>query len=152
MSFCIKLDELGFSIYSICGGIMACCSFGGGASNFGSGFRNHDFHAQFGQRECLFERFILLVKTSKNIFTESFINLQGCAVVPLVVAAVYSDSNDSYIPNVELMFVCLGVVGFIVGLYMNYYDAIHGSVLNGVTVPIVEDFTGAPNIRLVPVR
>ena len=45
-----------------------------------------------------------------------------------------------------------GSGGLHCGMYMNYYDAIHGSVLNGVTVPIVEDFTGAPNIRLVPVR
>jgi len=59
----------------------------------------------------------------------------GCAVLPLVVAAVYSDSDNKYIPNVELLFASLAVVGFIVGLYMNYYDVRHHSVLNRAFVP-----------------
>jgi hypothetical protein len=31
---------------------------------------------------------------------------------------------------VELLFACLGIAGFIVGIYMNYYDWHHGSKLN----------------------
>lgn len=54
----------------------------------------------------------------------------ACAVVPLLIASIYSDSNDKYIPNVELLFVAFASVGFVVGLYMNYYDINHGSVLN----------------------
>jgi len=54
----------------------------------------------------------------------------GTAVLPLVVAAIYTDSGDKYIPNVELMFVFLGVMGVLVGFYMNYYDYKHNSVLN----------------------
>ena len=55
---------------------------------------------------------------------------QGCAVIPLIIAAIYSDSDDHYIPNVEILFVCLASVGFCVGLYMNYYDVHHDSILN----------------------
>lgn len=54
----------------------------------------------------------------------------ACALVPLVIAGIYSDSGDKYIPNVELMFVAFAGIGFIVGLYMNYYDMNHGHVLN----------------------
>lgn len=55
----------------------------------------------------------------------------ACALVPLLAAAIYSDSNDKYIPNVELLFVALASIGFMVGLYMNYYDWNHDHVLNG---------------------
>lgn len=54
----------------------------------------------------------------------------ACAVFPLIVAAVYNTSGDRYIPNVELMFILLGVIGVVVGIYLNYYDYQHGSVLN----------------------
>lgn len=54
----------------------------------------------------------------------------ACAVIPLIVASIYSDSNDKYIPNVEFLFVGLASVGFLVGLYMNYYDYNHGGLLN----------------------
>jgi len=56
-------------------------------------------------------------------------------VLPLVVAAVYSDSDNSYIPNVEILFASLAFMGFLVGLYMNYYDVRHHSVLNRAFVP-----------------
>ena len=59
-----------------------------------------------------------------------FIFCQGCAVIPLIIAAIYSDSDDHYIPNVEILFVCLASVGFCVGLYMNFYDVHHDSILN----------------------
>jgi hypothetical protein len=55
----------------------------------------------------------------------------ACAVIPLVVAAIYTDSGDRYIPNVELLFALLAVLGTVVGVYMNYYDFYYGdSVLN----------------------
>lgn len=57
------------------------------------------------------------------------------AIIPLIVASIYSDSDDKYIPNVELLFVILGCIGFIVGLYLNYYDMNHGHLLNGATPP-----------------
>lgn len=53
------------------------------------------------------------------------------AVIPLIVAQIYSDSGDKYIPNVELLFVILAVVGVVVGVYMNYYDYYYGNnILN----------------------
>jgi len=59
----------------------------------------------------------------------------GDTVLPLVVAAIYSYSDNKYIPNVEFLFASLGVLGFLVGLYMNYYDFGHHSVLNRAFVP-----------------
>jgi len=61
---------------------------------------------------------------------------QGCAVIPLMIAAIYSDSDNHYIPNVEIVFVCLASVGFCVGIYMNYYDVHHDSILNRGSVPV----------------
>ena len=51
-------------------------------------------------------------------------------MIPLIIAAIYSDSDDHYIPNVEILFVCLASVGLCVGIYMNYYDVHHESILN----------------------
>lgn len=54
----------------------------------------------------------------------------GCTIFPLVIAAIYSDSDDHYIPNAEFLFVGLASVGVFVGLYLNYYDYLHGNILN----------------------
>ena len=54
----------------------------------------------------------------------------GLAIFPLVIAAIYTKANDHYIPNVELFFVSLAVVGTVVGFYLNYYDATHDSIFN----------------------
>ena len=57
----------------------------------------------------------------------------ACAIIPLIAASIYSDSNDKYIPNVEYLFVSLACIGLIVGIYMNYYDYTHGHLLNSAT-------------------
>jgi MFS family permease len=54
----------------------------------------------------------------------------ACAIIPLIIAAIYSDSNDKYVPNVEFLFVFLAALGFLVGIYLNIYDMRHGHVLN----------------------
>lgn len=55
----------------------------------------------------------------------------GCAVIPLLVAQIYSLSGNLYIPNVELLFGCLGIIGFLVALYVNYEDYYYyDSILN----------------------
>jgi MFS family permease len=54
----------------------------------------------------------------------------GLATFPLIVSSLYQDSNHMYIPNVELFFVSLAVMGFVIGLYLNVYDYYHGSVFN----------------------
>jgi MFS family permease len=46
----------------------------------------------------------------------------GCATIPLIIAAIYTDSGDHYVPNAEFLFIGLASVGVLVGLYMNYYD------------------------------
>jgi MFS family permease len=53
-------------------------------------------------------------------------------VVPLMVAWVYQMSDNSYLPNVELLFTLLSGMGLILGVYMHYYDYYYGgNVLNG---------------------
>jgi MFS family permease len=53
----------------------------------------------------------------------------GLALFPLIVAAIYS-ADELYIPNVEFFFVGLAVIGFLVGIYLNIYDAKHGNIFN----------------------
>jgi len=59
----------------------------------------------------------------------------ACAVIPLIVADIYTKSGDAYIPNVEFLFVGFASVGVVVGIYMNIYDYHHGGVLNSPFVP-----------------
>lgn len=54
----------------------------------------------------------------------------GLAVFPLIVAAIYQASDNKFIPNVEDFFVGLAVLGFAIGVYLNYYDYHHNSVFN----------------------
>ena len=54
----------------------------------------------------------------------------GLAVFPQITAAIYINNGERYIPQVELFFVGLACVGFVVGLYLNYYDYHHGSLFN----------------------
>lgn len=54
----------------------------------------------------------------------------GLALFPVVVATIYSSSNDQYIPNVEFFFVSLAVMGTLVGFYLNYYDYKNDSIFN----------------------
>lgn len=55
----------------------------------------------------------------------------GLASFPPIISTIYSAANDHYIPKVEYFFVSLASLGVLVGLYLNYYDFTHGSVLNG---------------------
>ena len=54
----------------------------------------------------------------------------GLALFPLLIAYIYSQSNDKYIPNVEYFFVSLAVLGTAVGFYLNYYDYQNDSIFN----------------------
>ena len=65
----------------------------------------------------------------------------GLALFPIIIAVIYTDSNDKYIPNDEVFFVSLAALGFIIGLYLNYYDYTHNSILNGVHKPAQTDDT-----------
>jgi MFS family permease len=54
----------------------------------------------------------------------------GLASFPLCVAAIYQANGNHYIPNVEMFFVSLATLGFLIGLYLNYYDYHHNNVFN----------------------
>jgi len=57
----------------------------------------------------------------------------GLASFPLIIAAIYTDNGDKYIPSVETFFVLVAAFGVLVGIYLNYYDYFHiESVLNRV--------------------
>jgi MFS family permease len=47
----------------------------------------------------------------------------GCAAVPLIAASVYTQSNNKYIPNVELLFTTMALFSFLLGIYLNYLDS-----------------------------
>jgi MFS family permease len=59
----------------------------------------------------------------------------GLATFPLIVATIYESSGGKYLPNVEFFFMSLAVGGFVVGVYMNYYDATHDNIFNRVKPP-----------------
>ena len=55
----------------------------------------------------------------------------GSAAIPPIVAYINTKSNHKYIPHVEIMFICMGLFGFFVGLLLNYVDYFKlDSVLN----------------------
>jgi MFS family permease len=54
----------------------------------------------------------------------------GMSCFPMMVAWVYTTSNDHYIPYVELCFVELAALALIIGVYINYYDNRHDNTLN----------------------
>jgi MFS family permease len=58
-------------------------------------------------------------------------NNLASAAVPVMIATIYADDGDRYIPNVEYLFLALASLGVCTGLYMNYYDANHHHILNG---------------------
>ena len=55
----------------------------------------------------------------------------ACAIIPVAVAQIYMDSDNLYIPNVEILFICLGICGTALGVYLVYYDQyIIGGILD----------------------
>jgi len=56
----------------------------------------------------------------------------GLAVFPMVIAYIYTLSDDHYIPNVEYFFVACAICGTIVGILLNIFDRRNGSILNKV--------------------
>ena len=56
----------------------------------------------------------------------------GLALFPLLVATIYKHSNQKYLPNVELLFVCCAAVGSIAGMLLFILDRRNGKKLNSV--------------------
>ncbi|GAB5037460.1 transporter belonging to the mfs superfamily [Nannochloropsis oceanica] len=54
----------------------------------------------------------------------------GLALFPLLAAAIYKAADSHYLPHVELLFVCLAIVGVFCGLLLNFLDARAGQILN----------------------
>ena len=54
----------------------------------------------------------------------------GLALFPVIISAIYEGNNDAYIPSVEYFFIALAVVGFLIGLYLNFYDYVREFKLN----------------------
>lgn len=54
----------------------------------------------------------------------------GLALFPLIIAAVYTASDNKYIPNVEYFFVVCAVLGTGVGIILNIVDGKTGRTLN----------------------
>lgn len=54
----------------------------------------------------------------------------GLALFPLVIALIYKESHDRYVPNVEYFFVGCAMMGTVIGFYLNVLDRKRGGVLN----------------------
>jgi hypothetical protein len=67
----------------------------------------------------------------------------GTASIPLIVAEIYLESGQTYIPNVELVFICLAGLASCGGLYMCHYDCRHAGVFNSPSgMPAEADTAG----------
>ncbi len=58
----------------------------------------------------------------------------GLAAFPLIISVIYNNSDNKYIPNVEIFFVACAVCGVFVGLALNIMDAKRGGLLNAPAV------------------
>ncbi|KAM3568591.1 hypothetical protein VYU27_009290 [Nannochloropsis oceanica] len=54
----------------------------------------------------------------------------GLALFPLLAAAIYKAADSRYLLHVELLFVCLAIVGVFCGLLLNFLDARACHILN----------------------
>ena len=52
------------------------------------------------------------------------------SVIPLVLASIYTTSNDKYIPHVEYFFVIIAGIGVFFGIWLNIDDLWNGYILN----------------------
>lgn len=62
----------------------------------------------------------------------------GLATFPLIIAAIYTASDDMYIPNVEFFFVGCAVFGTVFGVLLNVFDHRHHGTLNKVERRVVD--------------
>jgi MFS family permease len=63
----------------------------------------------------------------------------GLTIFPLVMAQIYDQSDNKYIPNVELFLAFIALLGVICSIWVNYHDYKYGdSVLNTAPVSAAE--------------
>jgi hypothetical protein len=65
----------------------------------------------------------------------------GLTIIPLIMAAIYSSSGDTYIPNVEIFLVSIAVAACFVGAWLWRYDLTHGGDLNAPMKSAQQEFT-----------
>lgn len=74
----------------------------------------------------------------------------GLATFPLIIASIYSNSGDKYIPNVELFFAIVAMLGTAIGFYLNFYDYFFlNSILNKPT-QVTDDRTRSRAASISP--
>ncbi len=56
----------------------------------------------------------------------------GLAIVPLLVAAIYSNSGYKYVPNVEILFAVLSFLSLIVLVLLRFKDSKSCDILNSL--------------------
>ncbi len=64
----------------------------------------------------------------------------GLAAFPLIVAAIYQQAGDEYIPKVEYFFVALACLGAAVGVYLNIYDWNNNHIFNSPSAKVDETY------------
>jgi MFS family permease len=57
----------------------------------------------------------------------------GLSIIPFIIALIYTDSDDKYIPNVEVFFMSLSAACIVFSVWLNYEDWCNGSILNSPT-------------------
>lgn len=68
----------------------------------------------------------------------------GLAIFPVIIAQIYTDADNHYIPNVEMFFVGLAAAGTLIGIYLNFYDHFFlNDLLNSGRKPEVADVDGS---------
>lgn len=46
----------------------------------------------------------------------------GLAAFPVIIAQIYANADNQYIPKVEEFFIGLAILGCVIGVYLNFYD------------------------------
>ena len=54
----------------------------------------------------------------------------GLTIIPLIMAAIYTSSNEKYIPNVEIFLISIAGAACCVGVWLCRYDSMNGGDLN----------------------
>jgi len=71
----------------------------------------------------------------------------GLALAPMFVAGIHSLNGDSYLPNVEIFFVIIAMIGFASGFYLVVIDSKGDHKLNKVMPKAEEEENSSPTSR-----
>lgn len=65
----------------------------------------------------------------------------GLTIIPLIMAAIYSSSGDTYIPNVEVFLIVIAGSACVVGIWLCQYDMSNGGDLNAPMKSVQREFS-----------